>query len=569
MPKFTYADPNGAWSEDLGAAVVRLGSISGLAGSADVGGTAAAQLSFDDPDGTAGHSSDALTGWKFIFVDEPTAASGNQRIAPYLVGAREYTHASSETDSLRTGVSRHIETELKGINELLSLAKLTGSDANRPAESPAARLSWILSSAYLSAYVDDDTTYVVTASGPTMEANDYRPSGSPMDVISDCCLATGFNAFLIWADETATKPILFFDNFSTSTAYTTDYRLSNVLAHIDSFPNGTIGATKTFSFANAKLRRDPERVGSEVAVPHRKGWIDLVNAPVAATFISRGLIAPTQSVKSDAAATTLGRKLLKASATELDTLSGSVQVPAAYVNVFREGQRASVEDRTAPGYSGFNDWRILDRTVRQDDQTTQLYTIDLTLVATVTADCSTDYNLDGTVTAGVTLDAGTTTLAHGAIQGWFGIIPPDDAVSTIPIANPTNANDGNVTTYSNVAQYVLRGAGTVSANWYSDLGGPQTICSMRGTQEIGSNSWRSRAPDAIYSSDDGSTWTPVGWHLSFTRLIPDYWIATFGQLITAQYWRLAYTETVTTTLIDGLWNWMPLGLRVYDWKIIG
>lgn len=551
--RFLYVDPGGGFNVDLGNTAVRLGSISGLNLAADSGAVTGSSISIDNPSGTVGHSNDGLTGRKFFFVDELACSSGNQRIYAGLIGAREYTHADSETDSLRLSSANHINAELESITKLLTLRVLL--DFNRPAEPVGNRVSALMALSEWTEHMSTDTTYVVLPSTPQMDANNYAPSSTLLDVLSDCALDVGYNVGLIWNDETTDKPLLWFDDINTSTAYASTIRLSNVLSEIDSFPTtGTVGATKTYSLAGTKLRRDPARIASSVVYPYRKGYQTATNAATAKAFIASDVVAPSQTVKTSARALARAQVLSSQLSTEEDVLTGTVQLAAANVNDLRELQSVSVHDTHAQGYSGFKTWRVIQRVPKQDEETPELYNVDLTMTPIVTAStvgCNDPLNVD-------------LNFLHGTVTGYMNVPTTYSNHPTEPV-DPANMNDGDDTTGSGSSESLIDGRidGTYWLGWQSDLGSAYIVACH--TYRWPPNGITQVVPSRIDYSTDGSTWTTIGW-------TGDYSIAgwvTYVQSasILARYWRLLAEVDTPHNLPFGFSFWAGLAGRT--WKING
>jgi hypothetical protein len=141
-------------------------------------------------------------------------------------------------------------------------------------------------------------------------------------------------------------------------------------------------------------------------------------------------------------------------------------------------------------------------------------------------------------------------------------------VSTVPVNNPTKANDGDAATYSDCGQQNFRGSGCVGLYWISTLDASYIICSTSGTAVTGSSHWRSYQPTSV-DYWDGSAWVTGIGHWSMTGTGATLrWVFTFSDSPTTTKLRLRYVFCGVAG-IAGLWGWNALGTRVYDWTIIG
>jgi hypothetical protein len=369
---YKYVNAFGAtstFSVDLGTSAIRLGQIPGLTELAEHCAVGTSSVVIDNPSGTVGHSSDQIIGHQVFTCDEGAAASGNQRVFTGIIGAREYERGDSTRPSLRTTLANQINVTLFDLNALLGFLVITGTDGKRPAETVAARLSWILGSAYLTGLVADNGL-VASAAAFGMEACDYRGQ-RPVNVINDCELASNWFAF-VYPDETKTViASLFFDDANVSTAYTSTVKLSNVLADID-------GST-VFGTTDGKLTRKPDDLGSGVYLPYSKGAVYRTRSATVATYGSRDVEAPNSNVKSSGKASLIADNFLWQHHTEEDRISCSVEVPAASVNLIRAGHRIQVKFSHLPGYTSYTWCRVLSRSPGQPVETDQRYTLQLEL----------------------------------------------------------------------------------------------------------------------------------------------------------------------------------------------
>lgn len=378
---YRYRNAIGAsssWAVDLGNDAVRLGELEGLTEIAEHCQAGTSTVTIDDPDADVGHSSDAILGHQRFELDETAMASGNRRVFTSLIGERRYRRrASSETDSLRLGASREIVMQVHDLNAYLSMVRITGTDGKRPSETVGTRLEWILGSDYLDSLVDD-AGLVIYPSSKTADKTDYRGQ-TAANVIGDCELVMGYNAFVYW-DDTTQRPALFFDDPNTSTAYSSTLRISNVLSDVDTTTAASFLTGTTFAPSlDAELTRDPVNVASGVYLPYARGAVYETRDATVDTYGLKDGVAPNANVRTSAKASEIAERFLWDSHTEEDRITCEVQLPTNKVNLIRAGHRLEVKFSHLPGYESFTWTRVLRRTVMQKEATDDRYTVGLEL----------------------------------------------------------------------------------------------------------------------------------------------------------------------------------------------
>jgi hypothetical protein len=558
---YRYVDwPGGTFDTSL-VDRVRLGSLEGFVQAAEHASAPASGLAIDDDAGST-----EIKGLKLLIVEDDEAPAGNRIVYVGLIGSRNL----KEANSLNQGAAREIDATITDVNALLALRYITGTDGKRPRETAKARLEWLLSSDYMSGITDQG---LVVYPSHYLSANDYRGQ-SPVDVLADCALPINFDFWGRW-NEAAAGPELFFDNMDRSQAWASELRLSNVLADVDSDLFDGIGATKTFGMAMAStLTRDPIRVASGAYGPFARGAEYVTDDDIAAEFIRRDLTAPNANAKTRAEMRKILLRFLKDNDTEADSIEVAVELPSENVNDIQAGHLIEAKFRhlTPEGFSDFSWFRVRKRTVSQTKKTDAFWRVGLTLTPANPFACedAEDINQDhGTILGAVQLYAGDVKWAHATISDWFGG-PLDTEVSTIPVSNPAFANDGDVATYSNCNQYVLRGLGTVDLVWIAEFDGTYELCSTSGTVQAGNNSWRSRAPDVI-EYWDGAAYKAAAGGFTYGPVLPSpqYWTYTFATPPETTKLKIIYRFPNLPLGPFGLWNWNILGTRLYDWIIRG
>lgn len=366
-----YRNRPGNWGPiDLGSQVVRLGALS-LTASAQMGDIGTSQVSFDDTAGNLGHSGDQLQAFQVIDWTETACASGNRVIARTYIRERTY-HSEG---SLILGAAVKIDADLADINDPAHYLVITGSDGNRPAESVGDRLTWLLGP---SGYSYPDDLGLVVYPTRQMDANDYR-NQTAADVFDDCAQAVGYNWFCYYR-ESDNDIGLWFDDPNTSTTYSSSTRISNLLSDVDSFVDTGEGATKTWPAKFMRLARNPEHLASGIVIPYASSTVYRQRTATSDIYGRVDTTTADSHIKTESQAIARATRLLWESRNEDDLLETAVDLPPAHVNDIREGQRIQVKTRNMPGYtSGFSWFRVIRRTVAQEEQTQDFYTVSLTL----------------------------------------------------------------------------------------------------------------------------------------------------------------------------------------------
>jgi hypothetical protein len=369
--------PGGAgWGEDVTTSV-RLGSITGLAGEAELGAVGTGNVVLDDPNGTVGHLGDGIVGLKQMSFIEWACPLGNRRLYTAYVGDRRYHRG--QQDSLITGPARKIDVTLTDLNSFLTFrvfaptADDPTSDFVRPAETHIQRIQALLTTVDFISTTLFDIGYIPTTGGVAMSANDYT-GFRPIDVLNDCAQVSGWNFFILY-NEATNKLVLWFDRYdtdgSTTLAYDSTLRLTNIEAQQDN--------TTTFAIEpDAVEVLDPSRVIS-AAYGTGTGITGYETSPTTAyTFAWRDAVMPSEFVKEQAKLDALLTRYLTENATEASRVSCTVRVPNTKVTAIHEGMRIEGWFTHLPSNIGEYRWyRILQRTIRQDVENEELYWLDL------------------------------------------------------------------------------------------------------------------------------------------------------------------------------------------------
>lgn len=382
---FSPTTPGAAtFTEDVSSAI-RLGSITGLSGEAELGAVGEGNIVLDDPDSTIGHLSDGIVGLKQFFFNETACPAGNQRLWTGYVADRRYhrgtTEPSGTPSSLILDVAREIDVTLQDVNAFLSFrvfpptADDPTSDFDRPAETDLQRVAGLLTDVDFLSTTLFDIGYIPTTGGVAMDAKDYTGQ-RPIDVLNDCAQASGRNFFVLY-DETGNQYVLWYDVWTTdgssTLAYDSPLRLMN-------FDGGADGVTTFAVSPNAVEVKDPSRVIAAIRGTGNgvKGYE--TKAATADTFAWRDGSPLSAEVTTQAKMDALLTRYLNENDTEDSRISCTVQLPASKVTSIHEGMRLEVYFTHLPSVTGGYTWtRVLQRTIRQDQQTADFYWLDLEL----------------------------------------------------------------------------------------------------------------------------------------------------------------------------------------------
>lgn len=368
---FVYSQPTTpagpGFSTDLGTSVVRLGSIQGLIAAAESGTVAISSIVLDDPGGTLD-----IVGLKHFRVTEDAAPNGSNVVWSGFIGRRTIRRGNtSQRPSLRVGTDREWDVELVDVNASLNFRVLSnGSNSDlsistkRPAETDVARIDWLLSTVYLP-LADGG---LIDRSGPVnMDPADLTGRMAD-DVLRECAQASGKNYWAYYDRTHGSNSLGYLKASGTYGGYDSSMRLTNVLADVDQ-------ATTFYVLDDWQLVRDPTRVYAGVYLPYTGGAVYKYSYATSYAFGFRDGIWPAAHVTTAAGANTLATHALSISSTEDDRLTCRAKLPAAHVNDAIEGMRVQVNITALPDYTGYMWWRILRRTVAQDETSDDFYNV--------------------------------------------------------------------------------------------------------------------------------------------------------------------------------------------------
>ena len=297
------------------------------------------QGGFDLDDPTASYS---VVGLKQVLVSESTA-SPTRIFTGYTID-----RGLGRDDEARAAVERKWDVGIADANPRFEDRIIDGGA--RAAETDVARVSWLLTTAFLPVR----STYVAASPTTTLLANDYTGQ-TPRDVLADCAEQAGKNFYLVFD---GTDLALFYD-LDSSSNWSSTLRLSDVDADV----NSTVTWAPQWRGAPG-LRRDPSELYSGFWVEYSGGRIFVQSGSVASNFRQREMLVNAGHLTTAAAATTYGNQLITdQGAAEEDVITATVTVAKQYVNLARAGQRISTKF-VHLGDSGFGWRRIARRSVR-------------------------------------------------------------------------------------------------------------------------------------------------------------------------------------------------------------
>ena len=450
---------------DLGTAVVRAGSITtGFIERAELGEVGMGAVELDDPSGALD-----IVGLQRFSVSE--SAVGGDFVYVSQIKERTVRRGDSARASLRTGADRVWSLTLAEQNYILTNRKVfEGDGGKRPAETAAARLSWLLGITYIGIHDWGYVTYPTHA----MDACDYTGQ-DVKSILADIAAAASYNFFGYWDQAHVGIGLWFGDPEGTS--FTSSATISNVLSDV--------GGSCFYSLDDAVLTRSPSRIASRVRLAYTGGAVVVSNSTTLDDFDWVDQEAPMSNVKTASAATAVANAFLAASDGEDDRISVSVRVPAAHVNDILAGHRLQVKFSHLPWYGAWTWCRVMSRAVMQDEVDDTQYRIALELVpqgaggSSPNLDCALDPSIASTPSGTYPPLGGTTTDATGnlwytnATGQWFndghqpsgGPYPGHTCLGFgFPAYGPPDAGGVGV---GSEATFVFSGPGTVAASWTS------------------------------------------------------------------------------------------------------
>jgi hypothetical protein len=269
-------------------------------------------------------------------------------------------------------VGRNWQIQLTDRNGYWNRRVMVGADCKRPAETDVARVQWLYASSE-AAWIEDDTTYVSTASTGAMDKVDYR--GQYLDqLMRDVAEHKGKN-WWVQLQETGTgrEDVAWYGKDGL-TAYASDLYLSNDPADWDDdeLADGTSLVWPIGS--DAVMARDDSRIytGGYLRYANGRKAIYRTNSTSAAVYGRRDAVFDAPNVKTKAKAEARLTRLLADCATADERVRLSVVLPAAKATMIRAGMRVRVKATHLEGYGDQFYWmRVLSCAVKPQDAGTR------------------------------------------------------------------------------------------------------------------------------------------------------------------------------------------------------
>lgn len=336
----------------------------GMTTNAEEGSVAVSSIEVDDPEGDL-----EIANLHGIYGFETIAPTNQKCFYRGFVGDWSLGRGPMK----RVGRQRRYVVEAGDQNSILSrrIFRPTDTSANRPAETDAARIAWLLGTPQMT-HIEDDT-YVNTAGAVALDKSDFRKQ-TPFDVLNDMSAQSGKNFWVMFQESGGSGGGTFglWYDFDYSEAYRTDLRISN-------YP-GDEDADTYYPFLDAELKRISQRIYSGMALDYDGGSVFVERDATGDAYQYRDTTAYAPNVKTSTKATARATRMLNSIATPEDRITCTIQVCRADVNRLREGHGVECRFSHLTGYEDWTWMRVLNRTV-SDIATDDFYTIKVEMSA--------------------------------------------------------------------------------------------------------------------------------------------------------------------------------------------
>jgi hypothetical protein len=359
--------PAGTGWDIVQSNVVRLTTEKGFSARAALGEAEVIRIIVDDLTGIA----DFKRLHRWYMVEDET--DGDQLVWNGYI-SDQWIDRGEEGDLVHSiGAGRRWELELTQENALLGFRVCWDTDANRPAESPGERLTWLLGSNYLSTVIDHGLIdWTALNARPDMDANDYRPQNAG-DVLRHISLITGFNHYARYRDASSDIELAFYS------ANTSELDTSALLITND--PDDTVDNVTSFRpfFLSPRLHRKGDRVAAGMVVQYKTGFRYDYRLPTSYEFGFIDQVVQDANTTSEAQANRLlARELSQHGEQDERGEQVGIQVPAAALNVVRHGQRFQAKFVEWPGWESYRWVRVISKSFSRPENDTQaLYDVEL------------------------------------------------------------------------------------------------------------------------------------------------------------------------------------------------
>ncbi len=316
---------------------------------AEEASTPISTLIIDDPNGDLD-----IIAFRRIYIVQTGAPTGRQVVYNGYVADRTVARGP-----YRNGVGRQWSVTLTDPNWFIGLRVVLGADANRPAETDVARVTWVLTTTEANTF-NGSSQWVSSATPVAMDAVDYRGQ-TVSQILDDCSQASGKNRWVPYFENIG-KYGLWYD-FASSSNYASAISLSNDLSEVNS---STVFAISE----DTQLQRSPSRLVSGVYMPfaaasNQTPYVYVQSTAIGTQYVFRDMSAPGSNVKTRTKALARANRYLADNATEDDVIHTKIIVPAAQVNDLKHGMRTSFKATHLPTYNTATPVRVLNQTVTE------------------------------------------------------------------------------------------------------------------------------------------------------------------------------------------------------------
>jgi hypothetical protein len=259
-------------------------------------------------------------------------------------------------------VARNWQIQLTDRNGFWNRRVMVGADCKRPAETDVERMQWLFGSSEAN-WIEDDTTYMSTASAANMDKNDYRGQYLNQIVDDAAQASTVGKNWWVQLQETGTgrQDVAWYGRDGLTT-YTSSLYLTNDPAHWaeEELIDGTSVVWPISD--DTRARRDLSRVYTGVYIRYDSGRkaIYRYNATSGAVYGRRDHVADYPNVRTKAKAEVRATRLLNELAEPDERITTTVELPAAKATMIRAGMRVQFKATHLVGYTTWQYLRVLE-----------------------------------------------------------------------------------------------------------------------------------------------------------------------------------------------------------------
>lgn len=362
--------PAGAGTDTVISNAIQVSPRNRFSAAAALGDAAIVGITVDDPD--AAYDFKGL--WRWYVIEDACPVNDHYAFNGYI-GPQTVSRGSGSGTLFAIDAGRSWDLELNELSALANFRVVSGDDGDRPAETIAVRLAWLIGTVYLPVTDNGLITYDTTA----LDANDYRGQRAA-DVLNDMANIIGFN-WWIYYDQSAADgdevSLAFFDPNDT-TMYPAAISISNDPDDIDLDSSGA--GTVFPPFEDGSVERNPDKIAAGVYLPYTGGAIYEYDNDTSYEFAFRDQVAPTASVKTSAKAIALADRFLADNDEQDERATVTIRVLAAQLNDVKHGQWMSAKLGHVPGWEAGRICRVTRKSFAYPENRTQtFYDIELEL----------------------------------------------------------------------------------------------------------------------------------------------------------------------------------------------